>query len=351
MRRLIIHAPNIHQGGGKILLEALLKSGVSHGAIVVSDQRMPLDGVQEGKLLRRVQPTVVARLLAEVWLSRTASADDVILCFGNLPPLFRSPAHVVVFLQNKYLVSDCSLAGLRLSTRIRLQVERLWFKRFAHNVNKFIVQTPSMKDALDAILKTLPVKPGDPSLTCSVYPFVGGHAITRLPAETDDRKTSESDFVYIASGEAHKNHRCLIEAWCLLAADGYFPSLTLTIDKASFPALCEWMDRKILELNLRVHNRGILDAGDVAHAYLGAKALIFPSVFESFGLPLIEAKQAGLPIVASELDFVRDVVDPDMTFDPSSPRSIARAVKRFLGLGGEPFTLADASSFLGHVLE
>ncbi len=59
-------------------------------------------------------------------------------------------------------------------------------------------------------------------------------------------------------------------------------------------------------------------------------ALIFPSKTESLGLPLIEAASAGLPIIASELDFVRDVCVPNETFDPYSSTSISRAVKRLL---------------------
>jgi hypothetical protein len=44
----------------------------------------------------------------------------------------------------------------------------------------------------------------------------------------------------------------------------------------------------------------------------------------------MEAQAAGLPILAAELDFVRDVCEPTVTFDPHSARSIARAVERFL---------------------
>ena len=66
--------------------------------------------------------------------------------------------------------------------------------------------------------------------------------------------------------------------------------------------------------------------------------------------PLIEAKQAGLPILASELDYVRDVLDPDQTFDPNSDISIARAVKRYLGIAEEPLPLQDANGFLDYIL-
>ncbi|RYH16174.1 MAG: glycosyltransferase family 1 protein, partial [Alcaligenaceae bacterium] len=61
-----------------------------------------------------------------------------------------------------------------------------------------------------------------------------------------------------------------------------------------------------------------------------SSALIFPSVAETFGLPMLEARAGQLPIIASERDFVRDVCNPQQTFDPASPHSIARAVLRFM---------------------
>jgi hypothetical protein len=64
---------------------------------------------------------------------------------------------------------------------------------------------------------------------------------------------------------------------------------------------------------------------------------------------LIEARQAGLPILASELDYVRDVIDPEQTFYPGSPTSIARAVNRFIGIEEQALPLLDAQDFMEYV--
>ena len=63
-------------------------------------------------------------------------------------------------------------------------------------------------------------------------------------------------------------------------------------------------------------------------------------------MPLVEARSYALPIVAAELDYVRDVVVPEETFDPHSPRSIARAVRRHLGRRDKVQSLQDGKSFL-----
>ncbi len=58
--------------------------------------------------------------------------------------------------------------------------------------------------------------------------------------------------------------------------------------------------------------------------------LIFPSVTESFGLPLIEAADCGMKILASDLPYVYDVVKPSIVFSPYNKVSIADAVEKAL---------------------
>jgi glycosyltransferase involved in cell wall biosynthesis len=155
--------------------------------------------------------------------------------------------------------------------------------------------------------------------------------------------------VYVASGDAHKNHRRLLDAWVLLAEDGLFPSLVLTVGSVDF-GIIERLDALRAAHGIRVDNLPDLDAGRVLALYPRARALIFPSTAESFGLPLLEAAAAGLPILAAERDYVRDVVTPVETFDPQSPVSIARAVRRFLGCAEAPVRPMTPTEFLERVL-
>lgn len=343
MTRLYIHAVNVHQGGGKALMDALLKIPATRAAVIQVDSRMSLSTeLLQAAKIRRVMPTVLQRILADWWLAKQVRQGDVVLCFGNLPPLLRLQGHVTVFLQNRYLVDDVKLNGFPLKTRLRLMIERLWLSTRISNVDEFVVQTPSMKILLQ----------GRTAAHVHVLPFMT-HQETykRAVAAQGVRRNVQIDFLYVASGEPHKNHRKLIEAWCLLAEQGLFPSLKLTLDKAVFPELGGWLEQKIVRYGLNVENLGSLPHEKVLALYGRAGALIYPSTLESFGLPLIEARQAGLPILASELDYVRDVIDPEETFDPQSAVSIARAVKRYLGLEEPPLPLQDAGAFLKHVFE
>ncbi len=340
--RLFLHATNIHQGGGKTLLVALLTATPHNMKVYIQvDSRLGLSVDSDSLVFRFVQPSIKHRLNAELWLKQNVRPQDVVLCLGNLPPLFKLRGHVSVFLHNRYLIDYVKLNQFPLKTRLRLMAERLWLTACMSKVDEFVVQTPSMKKLLE-IRTGLPVR---------ILPFLARHEkYLRKTTNADEGKTVSFDFVYVASGEPHKNHRKLIEAWCLLAEEGLLPSLKLTLDDAIFPELCDWMREKKTQYGLKIENLGRLPHEQILELYRQARALVYPSIFESFGLPLIEARQAGLPILASELDYVRDVIDTDESFDPSSAVSIARAVKRFLQIKQESLPLLDATDFLKQIL-
>lgn len=345
-RNLFIHATNVHQGGGRSLLAAILSILPGRVKLRLSlDSRMALpQGLAQEIQVKRIEPSIPQRFLAERWLVKNVAIGDVVICFGNLPPLFKLRGHTVVFLQNRYLVDDIKLGGFSFKIRLRLGVERLWLSGKMANADEFVVQTPSMKSLLEVRTKgKIPIR---------VLPFMAyNDGYARRGRQPERLKQKDCDFLYVASGEPHKNHRQLIEAWCLLANEGLFPSLKLTLDRVHFAELCFWIEQKVEQYRLNVENVGSLPHDQMKRLYDRVGALIYPSIFESFGLPLIEARQAGLPVLASELDYVRDVLDPEQTFDPESAVSIARAVKRFLGIEEQLLPLQDAEGFMNYIIE
>lgn len=339
---LLIQASNIHTGGGASLLRPLLQANCDQPRCVWVDERFNLpDHVAEGVEVVRVYPGVTSRLRADAEIARRAQQDDILLCFGNLPPIHQPSCRTVVFLQNRYLIDKTATKGLQIGTRIRLMLERIWLRTLSSHAQLFLVQTPSMRLIM---LEQLGL--GEDRVM--VLPF--------LPDNRDWSPTSERNmptekqaprpFLYVASGESHKNHVVLIQAWIQLAKEGYYPSLQLTLDEARFADLSNWIAEQNDRYGLHVEIDATRGTRKVKSLYELAWALIFPSRLESFGLPLIEARQAGLPILAPELDYVRDLIDPDEVFDPNSARSIARAVKRFMGVPESRTQTLDAESFL-----
>jgi len=161
-----------------------------------------------------------------------------------------------------------------------------------------------------------------------------------------DHSKFDYDFLYVASPEPHKNHRALIEAWVLLAQIECRPSLALTVDSASAPELIRWVQPLIQRHRLRIALLGHVSSKKIGGLYAKSRALIYPSAFESFGLPLLEAASLGMPILAGELDYVRDIAEPVQTFDPTSSISISRAVGRYLSIGSSKTPVLTPVQFL-----
>ncbi len=318
--RLVLFAPNVHTGGGLTLLQALLRSwpaGVELRLILDARAREALT-ISDGTPVSWTEHSAAARLRAERLLAAWSGPGTTVLCFHNLPPLFARGARVLVYQQNRLLLERTPLGGYPWKSALRVRLERLLSERLRGQVSAYLVQTPSMARSVRQWWR------GEGCPPVRVVPF-------REPMATEgEAPTRTWDFVYVSDGEAHKNHHRLLQAWSLLAEQGLRPSLALTLGPrhAKLIAQAESLAR---QHGLNLHNTGPLTRAQVIDLYRRSGALIFPSMLESFGLPLLEAVDAGLPVLAPELDYVRDVCEPAQTFDPESPVSIARAVRRHLG--------------------
>ncbi len=340
-KTFFLFANNIHRGGGLILLNEIIKilpRNINFHLIL--DSRIKFKLSQRQNLhIKYVNPDFISRFFSEIWLLKKVVAGDIVLSFGNLPPLFKLKAKSIVFLQNRYLVDSLSILAFPFFTKIRIFIEKLWLKIFASNSNLYIVQTFSMKKLLSKYIDNkVPIE------TVPFSKFFSHREIARV-------SSSRNDFLYVASYEPHKNHIQLIHAWHDLAKIGIFPSLALTLDTKDFKDLQKYFFYKGQKYKLRIRNFSSLSHKELFSLYKKSQALIFPSKVESFGLPLIEAHLLNIPILASELDFVRDIVSPTETFDPNSSLSIARAVLRYLGEAKEDFQLHRPSDFLNKILK
>lgn len=98
-----------------------------------------------------------------------------------------------------------------------------------------------------------------------------------------------------------------------------------------------WLDSEIF--NAAEHSgsgRDILFTGYVADQdlpalYSGAACFVYPSYFEGFGLPILEAMQCGAPVVAGDRTSIPELVaDAGLLFDPFNIDALVDALKRIL---------------------
>ena len=140
--------------------------------------------------------------------------------------------------------------------------------------------------------------------------------------------------LYPARAWPHKNHARLFEAFALLRRER--PELRLVLTNYDDPTPDG------------VESLGRVSQDELAELYRGAAALVFPSLYEGFGQPPLEAMACGCPVACSNVASLPEVVDAAARlFDPTSAEEIAAAVEDVLR-EREPWIqagLARAASF------
>ncbi len=76
---------------------------------------------------------------------------------------------------------------------------------------------------------------------------------------------------------------------------------------------------------------GFAPTSDLPDLYCGAELFVFPSLYEGFGLPVLEAMTCGVPVACSNISSIPEVIgDTGVLFDPYDEESIADAMRRLL---------------------
>jgi len=137
--------------------------------------------------------------------------------------------------------------------------------------------------------------------------------------------------LYLGSNKPHKNLVRLIEAWAAIQAEAR--DVTLVIAGAWLPQHPEPRQHaKALGINDRVCWLGPLPGTDLPALYTAAEAFIFPSLYEGFGLPVIEALACGTPVACANTSSLPEVAgNAALLFDPTQVDAIVDALQRLLG--------------------
>jgi len=150
--------------------------------------------------------------------------------------------------------------------------------------------------------------------------------------ETLNRYNLPSDYVLYTGGvEARKNIRGLLEAYIVWQEQRRdIPPLVLTGDRANFELYRDELER--LGIGRGVHLAGRVTDGDLPHIYASALAVIYPSLYEGFGFPLIEAMASGVPIACSRRASLPEIgSDAALYFEPDEPDDIIAALEAVTG--------------------
>ena len=146
------------------------------------------------------------------------------------------------------------------------------------------------------------------------------HLGVDLDVFTPSDTVSQGGFLlYPARPWRHKNHARLFEAFARLRDERPELRLVLTGD-GDFGAL-----------PAGVEARGRVSREELVQLYRSAAALVFPSLFEGFGMPILEAMACACPVACSNTTSLPEVAgDAARLFDPTDPDEIATAVSDVL---------------------
>jgi len=137
---------------------------------------------------------------------------------------------------------------------------------------------------------------------------------------TPDGRERETFLLYPANFWPHKNHVRLLEAFTLVRRER--AELRLVLTGADTP------DRMLPE---GVEWRGHVPASELVELYRSAAALVYPSLYEGFGIPCLEALACDCPVAASGVASIPEVCgEAAVYFDPTSVEAIAQAIRDVL---------------------
>jgi alpha-1,3-rhamnosyl/mannosyltransferase len=145
--------------------------------------------------------------------------------------------------------------------------------------------------------------------------------------------------LYVGSNKPHKNLKALVQALAGLPED--IPLAIAGAWDPRYPQVRAAAEN--LDLSGRVRFLGPLPDGDLAVLYAACSLFIFPSLYEGFGLPVVEAMACGAPVACSDIASLPEAGGSAAAyFDPRDPLSIRSAVQELLESPGRLAEMAAA---------
>jgi glycosyltransferase involved in cell wall biosynthesis len=155
-------------------------------------------------------------------------------------------------------------------------------------------------------------------------PPPGFHALLDAPTHRLPASVREPFILAVGNVEPRKNLERLIQAFRVLVSQHQFGGSLVLVGKAGRSA--DQAQRAVHDAGLesRVVFTGYVSQSDLNLLYNRASLFIYPSLYEGFGLPPLEAMACGCPVVASNVTAIPEVLgDAAILVDPSSVQAIA----------------------------
>ncbi|KIC63426.1 glycosyltransferase [Chryseobacterium taiwanense] len=305
---ILIDALYINNGGGKVLLDYLVKKLEKKydNVFYIFDSRCSND-FQYVPEHRKVymKASLVKRYQ---FYKNNNNKFGIFLCFGNLPPLIKLNLPVFTYFHNRLLINIPKHTVLK--NFIMLKLKSLFLKIIVKNTDYVIVQSDIIKQEF---LKEIRFEENK----ILPYPFYE-------PLNYPNTNKIKNRFIYVSSGEEYKNHKRLLQAFKKAYDLTKSISLVVTID-SSYIKLYEEINI-LINKGYPIENLGFVSKEKLCLEYAKAEFTIYPSITESFGISIIEAIEGGCKVIGANLPYMHAVCKPSLLFDPLNIDSIENAI-------------------------
>ena len=280
--KILIDSMYIHNGGGKeiigLLIDYILYSNLEKNFFFILDERLEINNLILKKInYKRLNPGEFNR-------REFYNKNNFVYyhCLANIPPPIQVSSKSSVYFHNDLFLNPIN-SNLGLINIIKNIIKKSYIRLNSKKTYEWIVQTNLMKEKLNQIFYI-------PENKIHVHPIFD-------PIKIKSKKI-DSSFLYVCNSSKHKNHKRLMDAF-IKAAKKIKDKihLKLTLSKDDF--IKSEYNRENMPTNLFIENIGIVGKEKLSNLYLESKFLIFPSLNESLGLPLIEAVNRDCFIIAS----------------------------------------------------
>tara|TARA_R110002110_G_scaffold415765_2_gene655178 strand:- start:27460 stop:28578 length:1119 start_codon:yes stop_codon:yes gene_type:complete len=316
--------PLCHPGTGiyRYTRELLLRmTGLGGTWYLYSAQPYDTTGLKAVNIHHRsadVPSVVRASQMAHLFFPQWAKRDKATVFWG---PRHQLPLYLPSSVRQVVTIHD--LVWQRYGHTMRFpgrQMEAFFMPRALREADAVVAVSQFTETEIHTLYpglaKKIEVVPGASHLADS-----GKSQSGRLPPERD------TGFLFVGTLEPRKNLPLLLRAYARYREQTPHP-LPLTIAGGRGWGQVD-LDRHLSELHLKncVRVPGTVSETKLAQLYRSARALVMPSLYEGFGLPVVEALSQGVPVVVSAASAMSEVAgDAGLFVDPLNERQMAEAL-------------------------
>jgi glycosyltransferase involved in cell wall biosynthesis len=261
-------------------------------------------------------------------------------CLRRPPDVLFIPAHTIPIIRRPSLKTVVTIHDVGLQPFLE-QYQRWWWRLYGGRISNYAARNATHLIAVSRSTKRdLVEKLGVASEKISVVYEGVDHRKFRVQSskfkieETKGRYGIAGEyFLFVGTIQPRKNLVRLIEAFSKAAAKDF--TLVL-VGKKGWLADEIYAAPRRFAVEDRVKFLGYVPTDDVATLLSGAEAFLFPSLYEGFGLVVLEALACGCPVLTSNISSLPEVVgEAGVLVDPHSVKDIALGITELLGLSKE----------------